>query len=272
MRSGETIMSITTKIVRHTRNGDLISLASKRIRPRRHLTNPTLGGHSARRINKLFEGLPDAGRYLEVGLAYGHTFENVQAPVRWGVDPDPRFNVKYLPPGTHVAVMTSDEFFEGIDPRESFDVVFIDGLHTYRQTYRDLVNAFRVCPRGVILIDDVVPSDEVSAMPDQEKSLNERSRRGFKDRYTWHGDVFRVILCLEAYHPELSFRTIVGVDNPQALVWRNDPGGVVTGVPEAALDKMGEVSFTDVFGKGMPDSFFPRTESEAIEDWKSTLP
>ena len=182
-------MSIAAKIVRHARNGDLVGAASTRIRPRRHLTNPALGGgsHSARRINRLFDALPGAERYLEIGLALGYTFENVQAPVRWGVDPNPRFNVKRLPPGTHVAVMTSDDFFDNIDPCEKFDVVFLDGLHTFRQTYRDLVKAFRVCPHGVILIDDVVPSDEISAMPDLEKSLNERSRRRLKDRYTWHG-------------------------------------------------------------------------------------
>jgi hypothetical protein len=103
--------------------------------------------------------------------------------------------------------------------------------------------------------------------------VNERSRRGLKgNRYTWHGDVFRVILCVQAYHPELSFRTIVGMDNPQALVWRNDPGCVVTSVPETALEIMEATSFTDLFGRGMPASFFPRAESEAIEDWKSALP
>ncbi len=260
-------MSIAAKVVRHARSGDLISAASKRIRPRRNLANPT---PSARRINRLFDGLPGAVRYLEIGLEFGYTFKNVQAPVRWGVDPNPRFDIKRLPTGTHVAVMTSDEFFEDIDPCASFDVVFIDGLHTFRQTYRDLMNALRVCPRGVILIDDVVPSDEVSAIPDREKSFRERSLRGLTG-YPWHGDVFRVLLCVKAHHPELSFRTIVGMDNPQALVWRNVPG-VISSVPEAELDPIETVSFTDVFGLGIPDSFNPRAESEAIEDWKSALP
>jgi hypothetical protein len=261
-------MSITAKIVWHARSGDLMKAASRRISPRRRLTNPPLG-HSARRINSLFDGLTDAARYLEIGLEFGRTFKNVQAPVRWGVDPNPQFDITHLPPNTHVAVMNSDEFFKVIDPDVLFDVVFLDGLHTFRQTYRDLVNALRVCPRGVILVDDVVPSDEVSAIPDQEKSFSERSRLRLTG-YPWHGDVFRVLLCIKEHHPELSFRTIVGTDNPQALVWRNEPG-IVSSVAEAELDIIETVSFTDVFGSCIPDSLIPRTELEAIEDWKSSF-
>jgi hypothetical protein len=257
-------MSIAAKIVRHARSGDLMRVASRRIR----LTSPPLGP-SARRINNLFDGLPDASRYLEIGLEFGRTFKYVQAPVRWGVDPNPQFDIKHLPRDTHVAVMTSDEFFKVIDPDVLFDVVFLDGLHTFRQTYRDLVNALRVCPRGAILIDDVVPSDEVSAIPDREESFSERSRRGLTG-YPWHGDVFRVLLCIKEHHPELSFRTIVGMGNPQALVWRNEPG-IVLSVAEAELDIIETVSYADIFGHCIPDSLIPRTEVEAIEDWKSSF-
>jgi hypothetical protein len=257
-------MGIAAKIVWHARSGDLMRAASRRM----HLTNPPLG-HSARRINSLFDGLPGADRYLEIGLEFGYTFKDVQASVRWGVDPNPQFDIKHLPPNTHVAVMTSDEFFKAIDPGVLFDVVFLDGLHTFRQTYRDLVSALRVCPQGVILIDDVVPSDEVSAIPDQEESFSERSRRGLTG-YPWHGDVFRVLLCIKKHHPELSFRTIVGTDNPQALVWRNEPG-IVSSVAAADLDIIENVSYVDVFGHRIPDSLNPRTEVEAIEDWKTSF-
>jgi hypothetical protein len=262
-------MGVATKILLHVRDGDVMDAASKqRIYPRRLRRNPLPGseGTSARRINRLFEGLPGAERYLEIGLEYGYTFENVQAAVRWGVDPFPRFNIRHLPRDAHVAVTTSDEFFN-LNPCNSFDVVFLDGLHTFRQAYRDLVNACHVCPHGAILIDDVVPCDEVSTIPDKERSLQERRRQGLKGT-PWYGDVFRVILCIAAHHPELSFRTIVQ-DKPQTLVWRNDPGASVTSVNEALLDTMEMYSFTDVFGHGTPESFLPRSESEAIEEWMS---
>jgi hypothetical protein len=267
--SAEAMMSVATKVLLHVRDGDLIDAASKqRIYPRRLRSNPLPGGEgtSARRINRLFERMPGAERYLEIGLEYGYTFENVNAAVRWGVDPHPRFNIRRIPQGAHVAVTTSDEFFN-LNPCNSFDVVFLDGLHTFRQAYRDLVNACRVCPNGAILIDDVVPCDEASAIPDKERSLQERRRRGLKGT-PWYGDVFRVILCVATHHPELSFRTIVE-GKSQALVWRNDPGTVVMSVNDALLEKIEARSFTDVFGHGIPEPFLPTSEPDAIGKWAS---
>jgi hypothetical protein len=264
------MMSIASKVIRNVRNGDLAEVLSSRVHPRKLAPSPVLGhgGHSARRINRLLEAIPGAERYLEIGLEAGYTFESVYAQVRWGVDPRPRFDVKHLPVGVHVAVTTSDEFFGHLEPEESFDVVFLDGLHTFRQTYRDLVNACRVCPEGAIIIDDVVPFDEVSAMPNQEESLQMRSRRGLgSSPYLWHGDVFRVILCIREYHPELSFRTLVGADNPQTLVWSTAPGSETTEVSETILKELECISYSDVFGDGIPETFNPRDERVATAEW-----
>lgn len=263
-------MSLTSKVIRNVRNRDLATAFASRVHPRKLAPSPSSGhsGYSVRRINKLLEAMPGAERYLEIGLEFGYTFENVRAHVRQGVDPKPRFDVKRLPTGAHVAVTTSDEFFEHLTQGESFDVVFLDGLHTFRQTYQDLVNACRVCPQGAILIDDVVPFDEVSAIPDYEQSLQERSRRSLEGNpYLWMGDVFRVILCITKYHPELSFRTMVGGGNPQALVWRKTSGSVVSSVSESALREFDSCAYSDVFGGGIPEAFNPRSEQEAITEW-----
>jgi len=40
------------------------------------------------------------------------------------------------------AVTTSDEFFSTLRPSKRYDVAFIDGLHTFEQTYRDVINTF----------------------------------------------------------------------------------------------------------------------------------
>ena len=45
--------------------------------------------------------------------------------------------------------------------------MFLDGLHTFAQTYRDLINAFKVCPDGVILIDDTRPPSYLASLPDR---------------------------------------------------------------------------------------------------------
>lgn len=229
---------------------------------------PLHQGHSPRRINLMLERLPRHERYLEVGLLEGHTFENVRAPVRWGVDPCPLFNLDRLPPGATVKVATSDRFFEELWGGESFDFVFLDGLHTFRQTYRDLINAFRVCPKGIILVDDVVPVDEVSAMPDRDEAMRAHERLALRrDPGIWHGDVFKVLLLVAGQHPEVSFRTIVGDDNAQAVVWRPRPDAVVQAVDSILLDEIDRVSYGDVFANGVvPNVLQPTSERHAIAD------
>lgn len=85
--------------------------------------------------------------YLEIGCANDRNFNVVTAPKKIGVDP--------ASGGTHR--MTSDAFFE--TNKEKFDFVFIDGLHTYEQARRDVVNSLRFLqPGGIITIHDLLPS------------------------------------------------------------------------------------------------------------------
>ena len=48
--------------------------------------------------------------------------------------------------------MTSDKFFKD---NEKFDIIFIDGLHTFEQTIKDIDNSIKFLrDKGVILIHD----------------------------------------------------------------------------------------------------------------------
>ena len=207
--------------------------------------------------------MDSAQSYLEIGLFTGMTFQDVQLHARVGVDPAPRFSMAHLPKRASVHAVTSDEYFAA-NPDVSFDLVFLDGLHTFRQTYTDLINALRTCPEGPILIDDTVPCDEVSAMPNLEESYLERSRRGWTDR-PWHGDVFKAILCVHDFHPELSVRTIDDDSgNPQSVVWRSDMDVVSQEVGESVLAQYDDVSYSAVFKDGTPPAFAPSDEAAAI--------
>lgn len=66
--------------------------------------------------------------------------------------------------------MESDTYFSSLAPEVTFDIVFLDGLHTFEQTKADLFNALRHVPRGVILIDDTVPEDETAALHDLDEA------------------------------------------------------------------------------------------------------
>ena len=266
------ISTSLTTLGRAVQRGELRTVVHERLfAGRRRLRgSPTEveGNWSARRINRLHAALPSMRSYLEIGLAEGRTFENVSLPIRVGVDPRPRFDMKHLPEGAEVFATTSDRFFATNERR--FDVVFIDGLHTFEQAYRDLVNAFQVCPIGGVLVDDVVPSDDVSAMRDLERSIAERERRGLPGK-PWHGDVFRMVLCLAEHHDELEFRTIVRSGNPQLLAWRPDPGRATSAVSDDVLRTYASASFEENFSHGVPPTFRPASEDEALTQAVSAL-
>ena len=67
--------------------------------------------------------------YLEIGCDNDENFSHIAIENKIGVDP--------LKGGT--LRMTSDEFFQ--KNLENFDIIFLDGLHTYDQTIKDINNA-----------------------------------------------------------------------------------------------------------------------------------
>ena len=104
-------------------------------------------------LNRLVSRMPEA-RYLEIGCDQNLTFNGVDLPTTQKVGVDP------VSGGTHR--MTSDAFFAQSKAR--FDIIFIDGDHTYRQVRQDLMNAMACLePGGCIVLHDLLPSDWVEA-------------------------------------------------------------------------------------------------------------
>ena len=55
--------------------------------------------------------------------------------------------------------MTSDEFFK--QNKETFDIIFVDGLHTEVQCFLDIENALTILnPNGAIVVHDCLPHSE----------------------------------------------------------------------------------------------------------------
>lgn len=174
---------------------------------------------AVRRLLSLY----DQPRYLEVGVCTGSTFDKVHAPVKVAVDPEFRFDheaAERATPGTVYHQVTSDEYFGSIvGEDETFDVIFLDGLHTFEQTLRDLTNSLHhLQPRGVILIDDVSPPTYLASLPDRENFFEVRRRLGLTDQ-AWMGDVYRLVYFIETFYQHLSYRTISN-NHGQAVVWR----------------------------------------------------
>lgn len=73
------------------------------------------------------------------------------------------------------------------------DVVFIDGLHTYEQSLRDIENSLRYLRSGgVIVVDDCIPPEESASKPIKPNN-----------NALWCGDVWKSILHLRTTRRDL---------------------------------------------------------------------
>lgn len=115
--------------------------------------------------------------YLEIGVHVpANNFDLIKCKFKIGVDPNGRANF----------TGTSDEYFK--HNKQSFDCIFIDGLHWSEQVRKDFENSLQCLnDGGVIFIHDTDPKEErFSVYPRQEP------RR-------WNGDVFKFISTLSSY-------------------------------------------------------------------------
>jgi len=121
--------------------------------------------------------------YLEIGVSRGESLRGVKCRTKVGVDPDPR--------SAATVVKTSDDFFTG--NRDTFDIVFIDGLHTSGQAWRDIRNSLAaIRPDGVVVLHDCLPPTPHAASPDPHGG-------------EWCGDVYRAVAWYFSMSPYLCY-------------------------------------------------------------------
>jgi glycosyltransferase involved in cell wall biosynthesis len=126
--------------------------------------------------------------YLEIGVEYGYTFDNIHCINKKGVDPDPKCkNIE------NIYKYTSDNYFEKIhDPLIKYDAIFIDGMHQVEYVLRDINNSIQtLLEDGCIFIGDILPIN-----------YNEQLKIPYKHHYEngilkygeeWTGDVWKVL-------------------------------------------------------------------------------
>lgn len=97
--------------------------------------------------------------YLEIGVDDGINFMNVDCSEKIGVDPS--FAKLHTSARPYCVRMTSDEFFNSIPVDQLFDIIFIDGDHTYEQVVKDIANSKKhLSVNGVIIMHDVYVFNE----------------------------------------------------------------------------------------------------------------
>ena len=102
------------------------------------------GTEASRLINDIIHAKQFTGKYLEIGVERGFTFESVVLKDKTAVDPRMLFNKWIKNPRIKLFEVPSDEYFrKKIRDDLTFDLVYLDGLHTFEQTYLDLVNRIK---------------------------------------------------------------------------------------------------------------------------------
>jgi hypothetical protein len=111
-------------------------------------------------------------KYLEIGVDKNENFNFINIQDKRGVDPHPNgVNVTYK--------MESDVFF--MENNELFDIIFIDGLHTEEQSYKDMINSMNcLIDGGFIVVHDCNPTIEYNTRPYEQYHGGE-----------WNGQVYR---------------------------------------------------------------------------------
>lgn len=193
----------------------------------------------------------DQPSYLEIGVNTGATFTKIKAARKVAVDPKFLFDTKAerkREPHASFHEITSDAYFGTvIDPTERFDVIYLDGLHTFEQTLRDFTAALHyLTPTGVILIDDVAPVSYLASLPDRDNYFKVRTHLGVTDK-SWMGDVYRLVFFIQTFYQHLSYATIAD-NHGQAIVWRERRPQV----KERLVRETGELSF-EQFVLGLDD-------------------
>ena len=133
-------------------------------------------------------------KYLEIGTYHNETFNTIPLPIKnkFGVDPVSGGNIR----------LTSDMFFK--KNKIKFDVIFIDGLHTYEQCQRDVINSLNSLKKnGIILIHDLLPKNKFDSQVPRKQDV-------------WTGDIWKVAVELN-YSKNIKF-IIANIDHGIGII------------------------------------------------------
>ena len=162
---------------------------------------------------ELIQGLISKGKkktYLEIGVNNGSTFFRIKCKKKIAVDPDFVFNPlkkqlwKIVNPynlGNIFFKQESNAFFKSnaayLNNLNGIDIVFVDGLHTFRNSLEDILNALKHLKQdGVIVVHDCYPKNEAAAMPTKTyPTKEEQNVEGWTG--AWSGDVWKSIVYLK---------------------------------------------------------------------------
>ena len=183
-------------------------------------------------VNALVGSQGQDCQYLEIGCDKDSLFNAVGCADKVGVDPSRGGTLR----------LTSDEFFASNE--DKFDVIFVDGLHEYKQVRRDAINAAACLrPGGWMAFHDFLPRTW------REQHVPRLNRR-------WTGDCWKLAVELAA-SPDFDFR-ILKVDHGIGVVRPNTENPQLVDMRDSLLD-------------AQLDTFVNQLESLPVCEWQDGI-
>lgn len=148
--------------------------------------------HRQEIIQKLINHI-GARSYLEIGLGNGEVHNNIDCKIKVGVDPCeyPITKKHNIQP---TFKLTSDDFFA--QNQDTFDVIFIDGMHEASYVEKDINNSLSCLnDGGYIVCHDMNP-------------LTKKSQIFPRIQSYWHGDVWKAWVKIRQTNPNVSMCVI----------------------------------------------------------------
>jgi hypothetical protein len=212
--------------------------------------------------------------YLEIGLANGDNFMPIKAGRKVAVDP--YFTIRLYAnlirwllrnPSSLAAryyQTTSDNYFSRRRSIDLFDVVFIDGLHTFEQSLKDVTHALDVLnEKGVIVLHDCNPPNDTAALPmlswEHARDLDLPGWTG-----AWCGDIWKTVCFLRSQRTDLKV-FVLDCDFGLGIVTRGIPEGRLN-LSEERLEKM---TYNDLAGDKV--GFLNLKNSDYLSEFLATL-
>ena len=151
--------------------------------------------------------------YLEIGVNRGFCFFNIRCKNKIAVDP--KFEIPTWRKILYIFKnksnirnkyyeQDSDTYFKS--NTKKFELIFIDGLHSFDQSYQDIINALQYLDsNGTIVVHDCNPITEASAQ-DVDSIKEAKNHPDYKG--DWSGAVWKSIIKLRLQYPNISVNVV----------------------------------------------------------------
>jgi hypothetical protein len=194
--------------------------------------------------------------YLEIGLDRGVCFCSIRCKHKTGVDPDFKIpflrNIKskiFYPYNifSKVFKLESDHFFSDygfkLYDKKSLDIALVDGLHTFDQSLKDIVNCLKVLSNdGIVVVHDCIPPHQEAAI--QAKNIDEAKTKA-SEEWTgeWCGDVWKSMVYLNKYHQDDLNIRIISSDYGIGLIQKINDNEIT--INDEAKELISSVTYSD---------------------------